>query len=148
MKIPTYDLSTYAFFSLSTRTFAFSIGMIGNSSVLNSETSLSMKVKPSTCCKNIARDSLIRVFNVCQSISIFDETPYGLASWFELKVEFSGVRNFRTLRWMQHYLSRVMRKPTFLFATWSDTNQAVQLQKMARGLKFSDLESRGIVLSM
>ena len=25
-----------------------------------------------------------------------------------------------------------MRKPTF----WSDTNQAVQLQKMARGLKF------------
>ena len=33
-------------------------------------------------------------------------------------------------------LSRVMRKPTFLFPTWSDTNQAVQQQKMARGLKF------------
>ena len=30
----------------------------------------------------------------------------------------------------------VMRKPTFWFPTWSDTNQAVQLQKMARGLKF------------
>ena len=29
-----------------------------------------------------------------------------------------------------------MRKPTFWFSTWSDTNQAVQLQKMARGLKF------------
>ena len=29
-----------------------------------------------------------------------------------------------------------MRKPTFWFPTWSDTNQAVQLQKMARGLKF------------
>ena len=29
-----------------------------------------------------------------------------------------------------------MRKPTFWFQTWSDTNQAVQLQKMARGLKF------------
>ena len=28
-----------------------------------------------------------------------------------------------------------MRKPTFLFPTWSDTNQAVQLQKMAIGLK-------------
>ena len=28
-----------------------------------------------------------------------------------------------------------MRKPTFWFPTWSDTNQAVQLQKMARGLK-------------
>ena len=33
-------------------------------------------------------------------------------------------------------LSRVIRKPTFWFPTWSDTNQAVQLQKMARGLKF------------
>ena len=29
-----------------------------------------------------------------------------------------------------------MRKPTFWFPTWSDTNQAVHLQKMARGLKF------------
>ena len=29
-----------------------------------------------------------------------------------------------------------MRKPTFWFPTRSDTNQAVQLQKMARGLKF------------
>ena len=29
-----------------------------------------------------------------------------------------------------------MRKPTFWFLNWSDTNQAVQLQKMARGLKF------------
>ena len=29
-----------------------------------------------------------------------------------------------------------MRKPTFWFPTWSDTNWAVQLQKMARGLKF------------
>ena len=34
------------------------------------------------------------------------------------------------------HLSRVMRKSTFWFPTWSDTNQAVQLQKMARGLKF------------
>ena len=29
-----------------------------------------------------------------------------------------------------------MRKPTFWFSTRSGTNQAVQLQKMARGLKF------------
>ena len=29
-----------------------------------------------------------------------------------------------------------MRQPTFWFPTLSDTNQAVQLQKMARGLKF------------
>ena len=33
-------------------------------------------------------------------------------------------------------MSRVVRKPTFWFPTWSDTNQAVQPQKMARGLKF------------
>ena len=29
-----------------------------------------------------------------------------------------------------------MRKATFLLPIWSDINQAVQLQKMARGLKF------------
>ena len=29
-----------------------------------------------------------------------------------------------------------MRKPTFWFPTSSDTNQAVQLQKIARGLNF------------
>ena len=28
------------------------------------------------------------------------------------------------------------RKQTFWYPTWSDTNQAVQLQEMARGLKF------------
>ena len=33
-------------------------------------------------------------------------------------------------------MSDVMRKPTFWFPTWSDTNQAVQPHKMARGLKF------------
>ena len=45
-------------------------------------------------------------------------------------------------------MSRVMRKPTFLFPTRFDTNQAVQPQKMARGLEISDLERRGVVLSM
>ena len=35
-----------------------------------------------------------------------------------------------------NHLSRVMRKPTFWFLTWSDTNQSVQLQKIARCLKF------------
>ena len=34
------------------------------------------------------------------------------------------------------HLCRVMRKQTFWFTTWSDSNQAVLLQKMARGLKF------------
>ena len=37
-----------------------------------------------------------------------------------------------------------MRKPTFWFPTWSDTNQAVQLQKMARGLKFWIWKEEGL----
>ena len=37
-----------------------------------------------------------------------------------------------------------MRKPTFWFPTWSDTNQAVQLQKMARGLKFRIKKEEGL----
>ena len=37
---------------------------------------------------------------------------------------------------IENHKSRVMRKPTFWFLTWSDTNEAVQLQKIARGLKF------------
>ena len=37
-----------------------------------------------------------------------------------------------------------MRKPTVLFPTRSDTNQAVQLQKMARGLKFRIHEVEGL----
>ena len=36
----------------------------------------------------------------------------------------------------KYQLSRVVSKPSFWFPTWPDTNQAVQLQKMARGLKF------------
>ena len=37
-----------------------------------------------------------------------------------------------------------MRKPTFLFLTWSDTNQAVQPQRMVRGLKFRILIEEGL----
>ena len=44
---------------------------------------------------------------------------------------------------MRHPPGRAMRKPTFWFPTWSDTNQAVQLQKMARGLKFRIYEEEG-----
>ena len=35
----------------------------------------------------------------------------------------------------QNFLSRIVRKPTFWFQTWSNTNRAVQSQQMARGLK-------------
>ena len=41
-------------------------------------------------------------------------------------------------------MSRVMRKPTFWFSTRSGTNQAVQLQKMARGLKFRIKKVEGL----
>ena len=37
-----------------------------------------------------------------------------------------------------------MRKPTIWFLTWSDTNQAVHLQKMARGLKFRIKKVEGL----
>ena len=37
-----------------------------------------------------------------------------------------------------------MRNPTFWFQSWSDTNQAVQLQKMARGLKFRIQKLEGL----
>ena len=37
-----------------------------------------------------------------------------------------------------------MRKQTFWFPTWSDINQAVQLQKMARGLKFRIKKVEGL----
>ena len=37
-----------------------------------------------------------------------------------------------------------MRKTTFWFPTWSYTKQTVQLQKMARGLKFRIYEVEGL----
>ena len=37
-----------------------------------------------------------------------------------------------------------MRKPTFWFPTWSDTKQAMQSQKLARGLKFRVEEVEGL----
>ena len=37
-----------------------------------------------------------------------------------------------------------MRKLTLRFPTWSDTNQAVQLQKIARGLKFRIKKVEGL----
>ena len=37
-----------------------------------------------------------------------------------------------------------MRKPTFWFSTRSDTNQAVQSQEMARGLKFRFKKVEGL----
>ena len=37
-----------------------------------------------------------------------------------------------------------MRKQTILFRTWSDTNQAVQLQKKTRGLNFRIQKVEGL----
>ena len=37
-----------------------------------------------------------------------------------------------------------MRKPIFWFPTWSDTNQAVQLKKMVRGMKFPIWKVEGL----
>ena len=64
------------------------------------------------------------------------ETGYGL------EVLNVGTREILPSR--QPYLSRVMKKPTFWFSTRSDTNQAVQSQKMARGLKFRFKREEGL----
>ena len=45
---------------------------------------------------------------------------------------------------LANIVSLVMRKPMFWFPTLSDTNQAVQLQKMARGLKFQTKKVEGL----
>ena len=37
-----------------------------------------------------------------------------------------------------------MRKQTFWFSTWCDTNQAVHLHRMARGLKFQTQKVEGL----
>ena len=42
------------------------------------------------------------------------------------------------------YLSRIKRKSVFLVPTRSDTNHALQPQKMARGLKFLILDVEGL----
>ena len=42
------------------------------------------------------------------------------------------------------HLSHIMRKPAFRFPTRSDTNQAVQSQKMVRGLKFLIKKEEGL----
>ena len=41
-------------------------------------------------------------------------------------------------------MSRDVRKQTFWFPKWSDTNQTVQLHKMAIGLKFRIYEVEGL----
>ena len=45
------------------------------------------------------------------------------------------------------YLSLVVKKPVSGFPTMSDTNQAVQPQKMARGSKFRIYEVEGLYYS-
>ena len=41
-------------------------------------------------------------------------------------------------------MGRDVRKPTSWFPRWSDTNRAVQLQKMARGLEFRITKVEGL----
>ena len=44
----------------------------------------------------------------------------------------------------QRQMSSVVRKPVFRFPTRSHTNQALQVQKMARGLQFCIWEVEGM----
>ena len=49
--------------------------------------------------------------------------------------------SYSTVNW---YMSLCMRKPTILVLTRSDTNRAVQSQKIARSLKFRMKEEEGL----
>ena len=60
--------------------------------------------------------------------------PTGL---YQPKINFtSSFEIFFDEKNLKLQMSRVMRKQTFWLPIWFDTNQAVQLQKIARGLKF------------
>ena len=87
-------------------------------------------------------------------LHLFDEISYGFASLFEFKVEYSnvfGVQKFRKFTvnvfssWDLSPCLKVhiieprcegLELRSWGFPTRSDTNRAVQPQKMARGLKF------------
>ena len=49
---------------------------------------------------------------------------------------FGGHWPKRLARFIEHYMSRLMGKPTVWFPNSSDTNRPVQAQKNTRGLKF------------
>ena len=51
---------------------------------------------------------------------------------------------YRSFGLVIYQMSRVMREPTLWFPTWSDTNQAVQSQKMDRSLKFRIWKVEGL----
>ena len=42
-------------------------------------------------------------------------------------------------------MSFIVRKPTFWFPTWSDTNQGVHLKKMARGCREAELRTTKLI---
>ena len=54
------------------------------------------------------------------------------------------INTFLKVQMLGYEASRIMRKPTFWFPTWFGTNQAVQLLKMARGLKFRIYKVEGL----
>ena len=61
--------------------------------------------------------------------------------WYQLKsfnvlIDHLNFLNSMNLIYMDCYLSLFVRKPVFGFPTRSNTNQAVQIKEMDRGLKF------------
>ena len=80
---------------------------------------------------------------------IFISEFYGLRNNRKSGTNVPMARHRRGIYLVSHsvedfHLSRVMRKLTLWFPTWSDTNQAVQLQKIARGLKFCIWKVEGL----
>ena len=71
----------------------------------------------------------------CNDLALYHKAAARMLQNILLLLILAQLMQGRTVSTVQH-LSRVMRKPTMWILTRSDTNQAVQLQKMARGLKF------------
>ena len=92
--------------------------------------------------RTIISRSLLLVVRYGVLLTIFQVTPQvrqgNTEALVALQLELKDLRQQHEQLQVSK-LSRVMRKPTFWFPTWSNTNQAVQLQKMARGLKFAKL---------
>ena len=84
-------------------------------------------------------ENYLEILACCQ---VSDRCPLGYlfyVKWQKKQILYIITKSAPDLLCSKIILGRDVRKPTFWFPTWSDTHQAVQLQKMARALKVEGL---------
>ena len=86
--------------------------------------------------RNAAHCNEYNVFDVYQGINYIGVNSIAHMKVSSFTLHVTKCSSYFSENQNEIHLSRVMRKPTFWFPTWSDTNQAVQPQKIVRGLKF------------